>query len=325
MTQPRPAAPKIRTINDIKGSLLHPALTSHFECFFNIPNTFLSDRQGKVKDFIQKSVPVNTELLILSCSEASLPGSNLATVELNNDFTGVTQRHAYRRLYDDRADFTFYVDTSYNQILVFERWMQFITGEQISESARLTNHYRMMYPKTYKTTIYITKFERTARSKTGKDRQNETNGSYQGSSIYYSFFNAFPTSITSMPVSYDTSSLLKCTVSFTYDRYVVDSKPLTGQEREPSQTPAIGVANPSDVAYANGKALTNAFSGVSPISGNFFNNISPNQFNLSPGSLTESGEGGEIINAITANNRQVEAGLPYVGRNRGPISRFSGI
>lgn len=327
MTQPRPAAPKIKTINDIKGSLLHPALTSHFECFFSIPDTFASDRQGKVKDFIQRSVPVNTELLTLSCSEASLPGSNLATVELNNDFTGVTQRHAYRRLYDDRADFTFYVDNRYSQILLFERWMQFITGEQIAQSANLNSYYRMMYPKTYKTTIYITKFERSARSKTGKDRQNETNGSYQGSSVYYTFFNAFPISITSMPVSYDSSSLLKCTVSFTYDRYVVSPQPLIAQQGEPGQTPAIGVANPNDIAYSNGQVITNAFAGNASISGNYFNNVSPNQFNLSSGSLTNSGEGGEIINAITANSREVEAGLPYVGRNkgRGPIARFSGI
>lgn len=325
MAQPSPASPKIRTINDIKGSLLHPALTSHFECFFSIPDTFASARHGKAKDFIQKYVPVNTELLTLSCSEASLPGSNLATVELNNDYTGVTQRHAYRRLYDDRADFTFYVDNRYSQILLFERWMQFITGEQVAGSERLTMNYRMMYPKTYKTTIYITKFERTARSKTGKDRQNETNGSYEGSSVYYSFFNAFPISITSMPVSYDSSSLLKCTVSFTYDRYVLSPRPLIGQQGEPSQTPAVGVANPSEIAYTNGQVLTNAFNGNASISGSYFNNVSPNQFNLSPGSLTENGEGGEIINAITANNRQVEAGLPYVGRNRGPTTPFSGI
>ena len=37
--------------------------------------------------------------------------------------------------------------------------------------------------------------------------------------LTYTFINAFPLSIASMPVSYESSSLLKCTVSFTYSRY----------------------------------------------------------------------------------------------------------
>ena len=244
-------------------------MTSHFECFFTIPATdqpgFRSRRQGTVKKFIENSIPIDNDLLIVSCSEASLPGSNLATHELNNDFTGVTQRHAYRRLYDDRADFTFYVNNQYSQIRVFERWMQFIVGEQESAdlSSRLNNHYRMMYPKTYKTTIYITKYERTAKSKVGKGRENESNGSqYEGQKLYYSFYNAFPISITSMPVSYDSSSLLKCTVSFTYDRYVCSPKgPASGRPGEP-QPPetAAGTPNPFELTPERRAAINAAYS-----------------------------------------------------------------
>ena len=35
------------------------------------------------------------------------------------------------------------------------------------------------------------------------------------------FKNAFPKSITSLPVTYGTADLLKVTVNFNYDRYVV--------------------------------------------------------------------------------------------------------
>ena len=49
--------------------------------------------------------------LNISCSEASLPGSSIATFEIKNDYAGVTERYAHRRMYDDRIDFTFYVDT----------------------------------------------------------------------------------------------------------------------------------------------------------------------------------------------------------------------
>ena len=42
-----------------------------------------------------------------------------------------------------------------------------------------------------------------------------------GNTLAYEFIRAFPLSIGSMPVSYESSSLLKCTVSLSYIRYVV--------------------------------------------------------------------------------------------------------
>ena len=54
---------------------------------------------------------------------------NLATFELNNDFTGVTEKHAHRRIFDDRIDLTFYVDAGlYQPIRFFEEWMSYITN-----------------------------------------------------------------------------------------------------------------------------------------------------------------------------------------------------
>ena len=40
--------------------------------------------------------------------------------------------------------------------------------------------------------------------------------------LEYEFVRSYPRSITSMPVTYDGSSLLKCSVQMTYMRYVVD-------------------------------------------------------------------------------------------------------
>ena len=31
------------------------------------------------------------------CSETSLPGSQLATLDINNDYSGTTERHAHRK------------------------------------------------------------------------------------------------------------------------------------------------------------------------------------------------------------------------------------
>lgn len=157
---------------------------------------------------------------------SSLPGSNLATFEINNDFTGVTERHVYRRIYDDRIDLTFYVDAdNYLPIRFFETWIKYAVGENVGDSgngrfgSKSPNYfYRVRYPELYiaEQGLSITKFERTNTS--------NKNGVYTPKSILeYQFVNSFPISITSMPISYDTSSLLKCTVSMNYIRYYVNS------------------------------------------------------------------------------------------------------
>ena len=152
----------------------------------------------------------DVDYLTLACCEASLPGSQFSTHEMNNDFTGVSERNAYRRVYDDRADFTFYVDHDYKTIKFFETWMSFIANEAVKDTVESNHFYRFNYPSKYKTeTLYLTKFERDY-PKSG------------GSTLQYRFFQAFPVAINSMPVSYESSSLLKCTVSFSYIRYLVE-------------------------------------------------------------------------------------------------------
>jgi hypothetical protein len=214
--------PSKKSLNDIKAALLRPALTSHYECSFKIPREVSIAGGANIG-----------RLLTLSCSDASLPGSTLATHELNNDVTGVTQRHAYRRLYDDRADFTFYVDQNYSQIRIFEEWMRIISGESNDPriAANIFRPIRIKYPISYKETIYITKFER--------DLQTEN----QSQKMIYEFYNAFPVSIGSMPVSYESSQLLKVTVSFTYDRYYAGGSNSVAGVKEPSQPTTPGVSN----------------------------------------------------------------------------------
>ena len=208
-----PVVVKPYGMSAIKSKLLQPALTSHFICEFKPrsgADNFLNLRENA--GFIGATYTQNQELLQLSCSEASLPGSSLATNEINNDYTGVTERHAYRRLYDDRSDFTFYVDKEYRIIDFFENWISYVVNENdLKAQGTRTYSYRVNFPTTYYAdALYITKFERD----------------YTGRPLIYKFINAYPITINSMPVSYDSSQLLKCTVSFTYSRYVISR---TGQ------------------------------------------------------------------------------------------------
>ena len=212
---PSGQSPKFSPTTELKSKIMRPALTSHYSVYFNvarIQNITTTDG-NKIKSetfFKNRGAYLNTEdteLLTLSCTEASLPGSSFATHEINNDFTGVTERHVYRRQYDDRIDFTFYVDHDYKIIKFFETWMSWIVGEdQFTEQAKSQYSYRVKFPVDYKVDLFVQKFE--------KDLTTYAE---------YTFIGAYPISITSMPISYDSSQLLKCTVSFTYTRYYLEN------------------------------------------------------------------------------------------------------
>jgi hypothetical protein len=221
-----PAVTK-KSVSDIKGLLLRPALTSHYLCQFYPPNLnnrsyteFINQRINS--GFTGARYSDNQELIELSCSEATLPGSSIATYDINDSYHGVSEKIAYRRLYDDRADFTFYVDHDYNIIQFFENWISYITFENdISSQKETTFTYRAEYKSNYQTSgLSITKFERD----------------YSGKMLTYRFIGAYPISINSMPVSYDSSQLLKCTVSFSYLRYVIELNTNIPGSKEPSLT-----------------------------------------------------------------------------------------
>ena len=246
---PTPTKPTKRSVSDIKANLLRPATTSHFEVDIPIPPS---------RDF-RTQLGVQKEKLQLMCDSASLPGSNLATIDINNDYTGVTEKHVHRRVFDDRIDLSFYVDAgNYIPIRFFESWIEFTTnGRQISPGDNPTQlqqpnyFYRMRYPDEYIAAqgLKVRKFE--------KD--------YNGM-LEYEFIRSFPIAMSSMPVSYDASALLKCTVSFSYIRYVVYPDSPAGN---------LGSLNPFQQSQFNSGGLAGiagnlADAAVTTITGNRF-------------------------------------------------------
>tara|TARA_R100000008_G_scaffold1936_2_gene1570 strand:- start:734 stop:1555 length:822 start_codon:yes stop_codon:yes gene_type:complete len=210
--------PRRRSLSEVKAKLLSPATTSHFQVMIGDPRqardfaggeftTYLA-RQG-LTELNRGGLPSEKrDKLNLMCSDTSLPGSNFATTELLNDYTGITERHVHRRVFDDRIDLTFYCDAvEYLPIRYFEAWMQYIGNEKRDNHSE-EFYYRMRFPQMYKGSLEITKFEKNI-----EERFRRVNP------LTYTFINAYPISIASMPVTYDASSLLKCTVSFTYSRY----------------------------------------------------------------------------------------------------------
>jgi hypothetical protein len=215
-------APRPQKMSKVVRTLLKPALTSHFQCWFYPTPGASSWMKERGFTFDTSS----SEFISLSCADASLPGSSLITNEITSDYHGVTEKHVYRKQFDDRADFTFYVDhnsadplndnfpqekNSYDIIWFFENWISYIADESNNAiggkpSGNSSDYfYRTKFPKDYQTEIYITKFERD----------------YTNAYLNYTFLQAFPIAINSMPVTYESSQLLKCNVSFSYTRYQV--------------------------------------------------------------------------------------------------------
>ena len=203
--------PQKLTVSKIKSRLLNTAQSSLYRLTLSVPQAVRNRLSLSSLDY---------DNISLLCSEAVLPGSSLTTHEATNDYAGVTEKMAYRRMYDETISLTFYVDRDYKVLKLFETWMDYITGiDDTSTYETPYVSYRMSYPVTYKNNIFITKFE--------KDQfMREYSNSRKASArvprtiLDYTFVNAFPLSLTSMPVSYEGAQVLKCNVSFNFIRYV---------------------------------------------------------------------------------------------------------
>lgn len=206
MAAPRP---RPRSMSSIKSKLLSPAMTSCYHVWFQPPGPALNGIRSRTSNHMGINfTPGEQELVQLSCINTTLPGSSFMTHEALNDYTGLTEKHAYRRQYDGNLDFTFLVDRDYKLLRFFEGWMAFILNENIQDLDKSYFKFRANFPVEYYTNqLYITKFEKDVGRADEKNR------------IVYTFINAFPIAINSTPISYDASETLKITVTMAYSRY----------------------------------------------------------------------------------------------------------
>ena len=190
------------TISQINRSALSaPALTNLYQVDIELDNRTLfsaiNQLTGIRQDWFVRNVGI-------ACYDATLPTSTFATAEVKDNFQGINQQFAHTRFYTD-SSFSFYIDKDYRVLLFFEAWMDYISnGANVSEDDNRF-YRRFRYPNTYKCDgLQITKFDKNLDKK-----------------ITYQFKNAFPKAMQSIPVSYGTAELLKVTVTFAYDRYIL--------------------------------------------------------------------------------------------------------
>ena len=215
MAGPRPN--KIRT-SDLKTRILNLAQTTVYQVKLQPPPKVI-ESLNKRENFNYFSSGEDVEL---RCLRTSLPGVNLFTHDVTNDFPGMSEKMAYRKDFNNTIDFEFMVNTKYDVISMFDGWVDFIAGQNTDiddDGNVIVNNdeldylsravsYRMNFPESYKTNVYVTKFE--------KDSEVEFNSN----SLEYTFVDAFPISISPVEIGYSEGGILKYNVSMAYTRYV---------------------------------------------------------------------------------------------------------
>ena len=198
--------PKNYLINDIRSRFQTVAIDNKYQVFME-PNLNVYNaaaRAGISRRFIDED-------LGLYASEAVLPGSSFADVEVSGDRQGITERMPFKRIYDD-VTLTFMVDRKYKVLKYFEAWMQLINPLHGQAGGKADNQIMTLnYPKDYKCTMSVVKYN--------KDYFKRSNPSY----VYYCFIRSWPLSISSVPVNYESGSVLKLNVTFRYERYVMEN------------------------------------------------------------------------------------------------------
>ena len=191
----------------VAKNLIGPlAQTNHFLVTFSAltpsVEAYLNDYNGisDVRPFLSRTAGI-------LCNAASLPTTAYATADIRDNFMGVPQQFAHTRIYTD-IDFQFYIDEDYTLLKIFEGWMEYISSgaNDFTTQEDRAFYRRMKYPDSYKcNTMYINKFEKNYKR-----------------TLRYRFVNVFPKSINTIPVTYGPADVLKVSVNFNYDRYIVN-------------------------------------------------------------------------------------------------------
>ena len=165
------------------------------------------------------------------CSQASLPGSNFNISEEMGSRQGMTERFASRRIYNE-FDLTFYIDSDYNVLRMFEEWMNYINpvydgtvgrydggvSSQLNAYQDRNTYSRFRYPDDYRRKIQITKFERDFLK-----NPNDKNNTFKNMPLLtYHFIDTFPVNLNAVQMSYEGSTFLQVTVAFTYLRHTIE-------------------------------------------------------------------------------------------------------
>ena len=153
----------------------------------------------------------------MMCDEATLPGSQFATGQVNGIYTGSGQfNYPHTRMYNDLT-LSWICDANMTPLKFVNTWMDAIyddghtlinqsKAENVEKRAR-SRTVRMNFPDEYTMQCSILKAEKNKDSELGRP------------SIRYVLEGVFPYSVDSTPVSAGSSQLVKVSANFYYERW----------------------------------------------------------------------------------------------------------
>ena len=230
--------PLYRKINDVQNDLFPLSLSAEFKVSLNLGYDSGAGTPESLSSWLTKcgiaNSPQDLARYDFFASDVTLPGASFDMAEIMGDRQGTIERFAQRRLYAPLS-VSFYVDSDYNILRLFEEWMNF-TNPIHNESGRYegsfqgpkdygqrNNYYKFRYPDDYRRNIVVTKFEKDFYQGANMNETRIRNGDdlIPGSLIFYQFIDAFPSNIVAIPLTYQGTSVMKVTIEFQYLRYNV--------------------------------------------------------------------------------------------------------
>ena len=230
--------PLYKKINDVQSDLFPLSLTAEFKVTLGLGYESGQTSENSLGAWLNACGVVNSSADLgrydFFASDVTLPGASFDMAESMGDRQGTIERFAQRRLYAPLT-VTFYVDSDYNILRLFEEWMNYINPIH-NDSGRYkgsyqgpkgyedrNNYYKFRYPDKYRKRIIVTKFEKDFY---GGANMNETrirsgDDLIPGSLLFYQFIDAFPSNIVAIPLSYQGTDVLKVQIEFQYLRYNV--------------------------------------------------------------------------------------------------------
>lgn len=200
-----------RKISEVKSLLTNVAQTSHYEVRFGgLPSELI---RYLAKRSVGRRFTVEDAGLL--CFNAIIPTARLASGNVTGNYMGITEKFAHTKMYNEMT-LEFYVDTRYRNLKFIESWVDFIASgstnpigivnEKPAISENNLNYFvRMQYPQEYKSNLTkIYKFDRDYRTE-----------------VEYNFVGLYPFQINEIPISYENSQVMKMSVQFYFDRFII--------------------------------------------------------------------------------------------------------
>ena len=248
--------------------LQNVAQTSKFLVKFVLPRSPVR-RFMRQKGINDRFISDNIGLL---CSDAVLPGSALASLNTAGDFQGVVERFAHTRNFT-QINLEFYVDNEYKSLKFLEHWMEYIAGASTADPVNDSYHFKMRYPEEYKSNdTRIVKFEAN-----------------HFQFLEYRFIGMFPLSLNSTRVSYQSSSILKATCSFSYDRYICGESSSLARALGISNNKVRAGATDDGIQRNTENGLNEVMSGLPLLNRNVGYTVTPDGSMVGTGSINTRG------------------------------------